>query len=167
MSLKVKITDLQTEQFTFFKKQHNMKKYAFLILASAFVINLSLSAQDQSPAGKTDNGQNKEARTGKRQQATPQMRAEGLAKQLSLTAAEKAKVQALYEKQDEERKKIQANTQMTREELKALLEAERKIQDEELTKIIGTEKMQKLQTMRAERLKQWNENKKKETEEQK
>ena len=74
-----------------------------------------------------------------------------MAKQLNLTDAEKAKVKALFESQDANRQKKQAEMKKTREEMKAKFEAERKSQDAELQKIIGAEKFQKFQATRAER----------------
>jgi hypothetical protein len=140
------------------QKKWNMKKYGMLVIAFAFIFSLSVSAQDQMPPQGGQRGQRPEMRQGDRPQMTPQVRAERLAKQLDLTADQTAKVQALYEKQDAERQKKQGNVQKTQEEMKAQFDAERKTQDEELTKIIGTEKFQKLQAMRAERMKQRMEN---------
>lgn len=132
-----------------------MKKYGILVLAFAFIFSLTIAAQDQMPP---QGGQRPEMRQGDRPQATPQMRADRLAKQLSLTDAEKAQVQALFEKQDANRKKNQGDVQKSREEMKAQFDAERKVQDEELAKIIGTEKFEKYQAMRAERMKQRGDN---------
>jgi len=95
---------------------------------------------------------------GDRQQMTPEVRAERLAKQLDLTADQKAQVQALYEKQNADRQKKLAEAKTTGEDMRAKFEAERKAQDAELEKIIGPEKMKKLQDMRAERMKQRGEN---------
>jgi len=128
-----------------------MKKYEMLVLAFTFIFSFAISAQDQMPP-QGEKGPKKEFRQGDRPQMSAQSRAERLAKQLSLTDAEKAKVQALFEKQDADRQKKQAEVQKTREEMKTKFENERKTQDEELAKIIGNEKFQKLQKMRTERL---------------
>jgi len=133
----------------------HMKKYVMLALALAFTLSFAASAQDQAPQG--ERGPRPEMR-GDRPQMTPQMRAERLAKQLELTDAQKAQVQALYEKQDADRKNKKVDVQKTREEMKAQFDAERKAQDAELEKIIGTEKFQKMQSIRAERMKQRSEN---------
>jgi Spy/CpxP family protein refolding chaperone len=140
------------------KKKYNMKKYGMLALAFGFIFSLAVSAQDQMPPQGQGEGPRPEMRQGNRPQMTPQVRAERLAKQLDLTDAQKAQVQALYEKQNAERQKKQAEVQKTREEMKAQFDAERKAQDIELEKIIGPEKMKKLQDMRAERMKQREEN---------
>lgn len=133
-----------------------MKKYGMLVMAFAF--SLAVSAQDQMPPQGGQRGQGQEMRQGNRPQMTPQMRAERMAKQLDLTADQTAQVKALYEKQDAERQKKQGEVQKTREEMRAQFETERKAQDTELEKIIGPEKMKKLQDIRAERMKQRGEN---------
>ena len=136
-----------------------MKKHGMLALAFGFIFSLAVSAQDQMPPqGQGEGGPKPEMRQGNRPQMTPEVRAERLAKQLDLTVAQKAQVQALYEKQNAEHQKKQAEVQKTREEMKAQFDAERKAQDIALEKIIGPEKMKKLQDMRAERMKQREEN---------
>ena len=127
-----------------------MKKYGMLVVAFAFMLSLSAIAQDQMPP-KGERGPKKEFRRGDKPQPTAEMRADRMAKQLSLTDAEKAKVKALFESQDANRLKKQAEMKKTHEEMKAKFEAERKSQDAELQKIIGAEKFQKLQATRAER----------------
>jgi len=129
-----------------------------LVLAFGFIFSLAVSAQDQVPPQGGQRAQGSEIRQGNRPQMTPQMRAERLAKQLDLTADQTSMVKGMYEKQDAERQKKQGDVQKTREEMRAQFDAERKTQDEELTKIIGTEKMKKLQDIRAERMKQRDEN---------
>ncbi len=125
-----------------------MRKYLMLALATIFTISLSVMAQDPAPQG--PNGGKREFRQGERPMISSEKRAEMLAKQLNLTDAEKAKVQALYQKQDADRQKKKAEVKKTREEMRAQFDAERKANDEELAKIIGTEKFQKLQAARAE-----------------
>ncbi len=117
-----------------------MKKYGMLAIAVIFMFSMAIMAQNQYP------------QNGGRPQATAQMRAERLAKQLSLTEDQKAQVQALFEKQDASRAKNQAEVKKTREEMKAQFDTDRKVQDEELAKIIGTEKFQQFQAARAERM---------------
>lgn len=135
-----------------------MKKHGFIVMAFASIFSLAVSAQDQMPPQGGQRGQGQEMRQGNRPQMTPQARAERLAKQLDLTADQTAQVKALYEKQDAERQKRQGDVQKTREEMRAQFETERKAQDTELEKIIGPEKMKKLQDIRAERMKQRGEN---------
>ena len=127
-----------------------MKKYGMLVMALAFMFAVSATAQDQMPP-KGERGPKKEFRRGDKPQPTAEMRADRLAKQLNLTDVEKAKVKALFESQDANRLKKQAEMKKTREEMKAKFEAERKSQDAELQKIIGAEKFQKLQATRADR----------------
>ena len=128
-----------------------MKKYGMLVLAVSFIFSIAIMAQDPMPQ-RGEGGAKPEMRMGNRPQMTPQMRAERLAKELSLTDAQKAQVQALYEKQDADRQKKQGDVQKSREEMRTQFENDRKNQDAELEKIIGAEKMQKFQAARAERM---------------
>ena len=125
-----------------------MKKYVMLLLATVFIFSTALMAQDQT-SPQVKKGEKKEF---KREEMSAQKRAEFMAKQLELTDAEKAKVQALMEKQDAKRKQHQAEIQKMKEEQKAKFEAEQKEQKAELEKIIGKEKFQKLETMRSEKM---------------
>lgn len=126
-----------------------MKKYAMLALAAMFLISIATVAQDQTPA-KDRKGEKKEFRKGDKPMLTPEKRAEKLAKTLDLNAAQKADVQALFVKQDAKRHEQMEKIEKMRAEIKAKFEAEHKANDEALAKIIGQEKFQKLQTMRAE-----------------
>lgn len=126
-----------------------MKKFAGLLMIALFVFGMTVSAQEQTPPARK--GQMKEMRKGDHPMLTPEKRAEFITKELGLTDAEKAKVQALFEKQDAKMKAHQAEMEKIREELKAKFEAERKAQDAELEKIIGKEKFQKHEALRAER----------------
>lgn len=129
-------------------KKKIMKKYAMLVLTSIFMFSTALMAQEQTPPqGKK--GEGKEFKHG---EMSAQKKAEFMAKQLELTDAEKAEVQALMEKQDAKRKQHQAEVQKMKEEQKAKFEAEQKAQKAELEKIIGKEKFQKLETMRSEKM---------------
>ena len=128
-----------------------MKKYVILTLALVFVFNLTTTAQEQVP-GKGEKGPRKEFRGGGKPEITPEMRANKMAKQLSLTDAEKAKVKALFEAQEANRVKMETEVKKTHKEMKAQFEADRKAQDAELEKIIGAEKFQKLQADRVKRL---------------
>lgn len=132
-----------------------MKKKAMLALATVFMMSLSVMAQDPNqnptPEKSMDKGKHEMKRDHK-QMITPEKRAEKLAKDLELTADQKAKVQSLFEKQDAKRKEQMVKEESTKKEMRAKFESERKANDEELTKILGPEKFQKLQSMRADQL---------------
>jgi hypothetical protein len=127
-----------------------MKKNLMLVLASVFIFNIAIIAQDQNPP-QGRKGEKKEIRQGEILQVSPEKRAESMALKLGLTNNEKARVQALFEKQDAIRVKHMAEERKLREEHIAKFESERKVQDAELIKIIGTDNFQKLENERAER----------------
>lgn len=135
-----------------------MKKYLVIALTAIFLVNLSVLAQNVKPFQKKDN----EKRPPREMQTTPKDRAEKMAKQLSLTVEQTAKVQALFEKQNAKRaeqremnqKKLEEMKQTLnnkREEMNAQREAEKKVQEAELEKIIGKEKMSQWNAIRQER----------------
>lgn len=129
-----------------------MKKHGFFILALGLMLSMGISAQDQAPQG-NNNGQGQEMRDKMRQQMTPQLRAERMAKQLSLTDEEKAKIQAYYEKQDAEREKMRAaGTKLSREEMRTKMEEQRKAEEAEMQKILSPEKFQKFKDMRQKQM---------------
>lgn len=134
-----------------------MKKYVKLALASVFFFSMSVMAQDQIPTP-ANNGTQNGMRQGPRQQASAQLRAERMAKDLSLTDAEKAKVQEVYEKNDvlftKFRSEVSRESPDFREKFKALRDA----QDAELEKAIGKEKFQTWQKLQAERRQKMNNN---------
>jgi hypothetical protein len=134
-----------------------MKKYLRLALASVFFFSMSVMAQDQIPTPASNGAQNG-MRQGLRQQVSAQLRAERMAKDLSLTDAEKAKVQEVYEKNDvlfaKFRSEVSRESPDFREKFKALRDA----QDAELEKIIGKEKFQTWQKLQAERRQKMNNN---------
>jgi len=84
--------------------------------------------------------------------ATPEKRAERMTKELGLTDAQNADLQALFEKQDAKRHQQMEKVEKMRAELKAKFEAQHKENDEALSNIIGQDKFQKLQAMRSERM---------------
>ncbi len=137
-----------------------MKKYGMLVLAMAFMFSLVVSAQDPTPP-QGERGPRKEFRKGDKPMVSPEKRAEKMAQELSLSAAEKAKVQALFEKQDAKRKEQMEKGEKMKAEMKTKFDAERKANDEELTKIIGPEKFKKLQDMRAEKMEKMKEHREK------
>jgi Spy/CpxP family protein refolding chaperone len=128
-----------------------MKKYGMLVLTMAFMFSLVGNAQDPTPP-KGERGPRKEFRQGDKPMVSPEKRAEKMAQELSLNAAEKAKVQALFEKQDAKHKEQMEKGEKMKAEMKVKFDAERKANDEEMTKIIGPEKFKKLQDMRVERM---------------
>lgn len=131
----------------------SMKKYALVMATAFFMCSSILVAQ---PKGQQRmNNQNKELKQdGMR--ISPEKRAEMMAKQLELTDSERAKVQALFEKQAEKKQVQREERRNDRVQRKNQFEADRKTQDAELTKIIGNEKFQKLQTLRLERSQKMN-----------
>lgn len=124
-----------------------MKKHSMFLMAVGMMFCMALSAQDQAPMG------GNRPRQEMRQQQTPQVRAERLAKQLGLTDDEKAKVQALYEKQNAEREKMRSEgTQLTREQMRTKMDEMRKSEETEMQKILTPEKFQKFQDLRKEQM---------------
>ena len=135
----------------------NMKKYGIFVMAAMLTISLSITAQN-APENQNQNGR----QAPQREQMTTQQRAENLAKQLNLTAEQTQKVQALYEKQDakraqqrEEFRKNRQNMQQMRnaerEQMRDQRDKEMKEEDAELESIIGKEKMDQVNAMRAQR----------------
>lgn len=126
-----------------------MKKYVTLVLAAALTISMATVAQDQTPPP-ARKGERKEIKPIDKFQVSPEKRAEKMSKELGLTDAEKAKVQALFVKQAAARSKDKAEMEKLKKEHMAKFEAERKAQDAELEKIIGKEKFLKLEKERAD-----------------
>lgn len=126
-----------------------MKKYVMFV-AAIFMFNVAILAQDQAPVNDWK-GEKKEFKKGERPMMTPEKRAEKLAKALDLNNSQKADVLSLFEKQDAKRHQQMERIEKMRNEMKERFEAERKMNDEALAKIIGHEKFEKFQTMRAER----------------
>jgi len=137
---KVKANKIQQQCFTILKIEF-MRKYVMLALAAIFTMSFAVNAQDQRPP---------RGERGFGMQMSAKERAARLATQLELTDAEKAKVEALFEKQDKKREEFKAEAKKLNEERGKLME-ERKAEDEELQAIIGKEKFEKLQSIRTER----------------
>ena len=131
-----------------------MKNNRILMLAFGFIICLGLSAQNPTSGNGEPKGQRPEIKQGgERQQMTPQMRAERLAKQLGLTDEEKTKVQALYEKQNADREKFRSeNASLSREQMRAKFDEMRKNEDAEMAKILSPESLKKYQDFRKEQM---------------
>lgn len=134
-----------------------MKKYAKLVLASLFLFSMSVMAQDQTPPPAKTGGQN-EMRQGPRQQMSAQQRAENMAKDLSLTAEEKAKVQEVYEKNDVLFTKFRSEVKRDDPDFRTKFKALRDAQDADLIKVIGNDKFQTWQKLQAERRQKMNNN---------
>jgi Spy/CpxP family protein refolding chaperone len=135
-----------------------MKKIAKLVLASLFIFCMTAIAQEQTTPPANPAGQSG-MRQGQRQQLSAQVRAENMAKDLSLTDAEKAQVQEVYEKNDvlftKFRSEVTRDSPDFREKFKALRDA----QDADLIKVIGQEKFATWQKLQAERRAKMNANK--------
>ncbi|GAB1415075.1 hypothetical protein MASR2M117_04810 [Paludibacter sp.] len=134
-----------------------MKKIVYLLFVGMLTVS-SVNLVHSQPRGKFANKPGVAAQQKPNQNApvTPEKRAEFLAKQLELSDAEKAKVQALFEKQDVKIKQRQEQMQKLREEHLATMETERKANEAELIKIIGNEKFQKMQAQKISRLERIN-----------
>ncbi|MEA4935617.1 MAG: hypothetical protein VB102_03130 [Paludibacter sp.] len=132
-----------------------MRKYVLLVLAAAFMLSTAVVAQGQGQP-RHNKGDKKEMRQEVKEKITPEKRAEYMAKQLQLSDMEKAKVQALFEKQDAKIKQQMEEVKKLKEEQKAKFEANRKAQEDELIKIIGNDKFRQLQSNRIARLEKEN-----------
>ena len=119
-----------------------MKKYLKLALASVFLF--SMSAMAQAPQGPQGPG-------GMRQQLPPKERAEAMAKDLSLTDAEKAKVQVVFEKNDERMTKFRTEVTRDSPDFREKFQALRTAQNDDLIAVIGKEKFETYQKLQAER----------------
>lgn len=129
-----------------------MKKYALLVLATLLMMSVAITAQEQQTPLHGRRAEKKELKQGERAQMTPQTRAERMAKELGLTDSERKKVQALFERQEAKRVQHQAEIDKQKARFREKFEAERKVQDAELEKIIGKEKFQKMETKRAQQM---------------
>ena len=119
-----------------------MKKYAFLIMTAVIMFSMAISAQQpNSPQGNN----------GERKMVSAQMRAERLAKQLNLTDEQKAKVQAVYEKNDVDFAKLRDEVKKDDPSFKTKMKEFRERQDAEIKAAIGDEKYAELQKLNEER----------------
>ena len=125
-----------------------MKKHGMFLMAVGMMFYMAVSAQDQS-----SQTENRPPRQEMRQQQTPQVRAERLAKQLGLTDDEKTKVQALFEKQNADREKMRSEgTNLTREQMRTKMDEMRKSEETEMQKILTPEHFKKYQDLRKEQM---------------
>ena len=95
-----------------------MRKYVVFALAAVFMLSANIVTQGQGQP-KHNKGDKKEMRQEVKEKITPEKRAEYMAKQLQLSDVEKAKVQALFEKQDAKIKQQMEEVKKMKEEQKA------------------------------------------------
>jgi Spy/CpxP family protein refolding chaperone len=126
-----------------------MKKIGILAFVALFTMSISVSAQDTT----------RQKTTPREMKWTAAQRAEQMAKQLELTAEQKAQVEKVLEKQDAQRaeqmakaREMRENQQATREEMRAERQKQIEANDSELEQIIGKEKMDQWKAIRAERM---------------
>lgn len=119
-----------------------MKQRFGILLIALLTLSFSGIAQQQERGER-----------GNRQDWSPAARAERMAKDLELTADQKVKVQALFEKQQAEMVKLREEGQAStdREARRQQMTELRKKWDADLEKIIGAEKMAKHKAMQEER----------------
>lgn len=129
----------------------------FLVIACVAMMSASVVVSAQSPRGpELKGGEQKEMRQGKQERMNPEKRAELMAKQLELTAAEQLKLKLLFEKQQANAVKHREEMKKQREEHRAKMESVRKSNQADLIKIIGQEKFNELQSKRIARLEREN-----------
>jgi Spy/CpxP family protein refolding chaperone len=134
-----------------------MKKYAMVALIAFFTVSLSVSAQNNSDRNAQNNDRGQRNQIEMRQPRTAKERAETMERELKLTAAQTAQVQALFEKQDAQRAEQfgqrgqqRQQAQRNQEEMRALRERVLAENDAELGKIIGAEKLEQWKKYRDE-----------------
>jgi len=141
-----------------------MKKYVMIAFIAFLTVSCTLSAQDNNRRrGQEGNREQREAvervtpqervvpqqaRTNaqERAAATPQQRAEELARQLELTAEQRAQIQALFERQSTQLRQQQGQRGDQESRRQATAEF-----DAELERIIGSERMEEWRRIRVER----------------
>lgn len=145
----------------------NMKKIGILALLALFTLSFSVFSQPQQP---NRNGQRGERQgTPRGMNISAEQRAENLTKQLNLNDVQKNQLVELYQKQDKIREENRAEREKqrdqmmkeqtkTREEYRAEREKALALQDAELEKIIGNDKMAGLKKFRQQRIDKMNEN---------
>ncbi|ADQ79668.1 hypothetical protein Palpr_1522 [Paludibacter propionicigenes WB4] len=128
-----------------------MKKYAMVVMTTMLMVGFTTMAQNRPPV-KNMRGERTELKTQKREMATPEKRAERLAKELELNSTQTSDLKVFFEKQDAKRHEEMENLKKLRAEMKAKKEAERKTDDAALAKILGPEKFHQFELKRAERI---------------
>ena len=137
------------------KKIRTMKKYLLFMFAAMLTVSLSVSAQNRQ--GKQGNLNNNQVRQS--MQMTAKERVEWMAKTVELTDAQKAELEVLLKKQEEQRtadmakmKELRNQTTANRDEMRAKREEVMKQNQAEIEKIIGKEKAEKLNELRKSRM---------------
>ncbi len=132
-----------------------MKKYLLFMFAAMLTVSLSVSAQNRQ--GKQGNLNNNQVRQS--MQMTAKERVEWMAKTVELTDAQKAELEVLLKKQEEQRtadmakmKELRNQTTANRDEMRAKREEVMKQNQAEIEKIIGKEKAEKLNELRKSRM---------------
>jgi len=128
-----------------------MKTYAMVVITTMLMVGFTTMAQNRPPV-KNLRGERTELKTVKREMASPEKRAERLAKELELNATQTSDLKVLFEKQDVKRHEEMENLKKLRAEIKAKKEAERKTDEVALAKILGQEKYHQFELKRAERI---------------
>ena len=118
-----------------------MKQRMYVMLIALFVLSIGAIAQQQQRGER-----------GERQQFTPEARAEQMAKDLDLTADQKAKVKVLFETQQKEMEKLRNQAQGDQANRREQATQLREKWDKDLEKIIGKEKMAKHKALQEERM---------------
>ncbi len=136
-----------------------MKKLILMMFAVMLTVSFTMTAQERQGRRNLnkDNRQRQEVRMDAKD------RAEWMAKELNLTDVQKEQVKALFEEQDakrnadvakmrEQRNQDVTNRDKAREEMRTMREQEMKENQKNLEKIIGKENMEKLDSLRKERM---------------
>lgn len=150
--------DFETDLFTRLKRK-NMKKMTWVALIVMLAMSCTLEAQDN-----TRSRRDRRIVPQTENRWTAKDRAEAMGKELKLTAEQVTKVQALFEKQDAERREQVAAQRDRRDQAagdrearrKEMEEAREKVvakQDADLEKIIGKEKTEQWKKLCEERQK--------------
>jgi len=116
-----------------------------LALATVFMFSVSVSAQEQVTP-QAPKSEKKEQRQG----GGVERRVDKMATDLGLNDTEKASVKTLMVNQEAASQKFRAENDKEGQDFRQKFKEFRKTQDEELKAVIGDEKFQKLQTIRAE-----------------
>jgi len=132
-----------------------MRKFVATLVAVSMVVGLAVNAQSQARQERR-NPQHKVMQEGRPPMISPEKKAEFMAKELELNDAEKAKVQALFEKQTLKAKQHQEEMKKMMDDHRVLRESERAANEAELIKIIGQEKFNELQAKRITHLQREN-----------
>jgi septal ring factor EnvC (AmiA/AmiB activator) len=92
-----------------------------------------------------------DAPAGRRQQQTPQERLDQLAKDLKLTAEEKAKVEPLLKKQGEQMRELRQDQSLSREDRTAKMRKIREDFEAEMKKVLPADKFEQFKKLQEQR----------------